>query len=84
MYVVDMRHDYCAEPEFEVYPTFPKAVEAAHLFFLSYDFAVQAGHPVDSDGRLIEDCEMYKGKVWRFMHAGGDGPYCNVVKAKNK
>lgn len=89
VYVVDMRHEFTAEPKYAVAKSLEEAAVQAQDFFEAYEFEIRDGKPFDSgndDGAeggfaCFDNVKMRDGKMLEFMHCGGQGPVCRVTEA---
>lgn len=89
MYIVEMKHNYGAEPELVPAKTLDSAARVAHGFFEGYGFEVSGGRPFDYGNDLgggegffcFSDVKMHGDLVIGFCHCDGEGPICHVVEA---
>lgn len=89
MYIVEKKHNYSAEANFNVAETLEEAAEYGRQFAEKYEFEIDDDSKlVDLDGNhdrfdnvLYHDTRDGEVGILSFMHAGGDGPCLRVTIA---
>lgn len=87
-FVVDMRHDEAAPPEYAVCWTWEGALRAAGAFWEKYD-GIFVEEIARQPFRVEEGCDqddvyllMRKGKYLDFQYANGEGPCIRIERAE--